>query len=160
MTTITGSDLNDNLRGTSGTDTLYGLDGNDTLNGGAGNDTYVFGRGGQSDVIVNNDGVSTNDRLEFESGIGADQLWFEQAGNNLRISIMGTSDRIDVQNWCLGGSSQIDAFQAGDGKVLTAGKVEQLRSAMAAFTPSPAFQPELNSSQHQALDLVLTASWQ
>jgi Ca2+-binding RTX toxin-like protein len=154
---VTGSSYNDDLRGDAG-DRISGSGGNDTLNGGAGNDTYVFGRGGQSDIIVNNDAVSTNDRLEFESGIGADQLWFERAGNNLRISIMGTTDRIDVQNWYLGGSNQIDAFQAGDGKVLTAGNVEQLRSAMAAFTPPPAFQSELNFSQHQALDSVLAAS--
>ena len=67
MVTINGTELNDNLIGTSGDDLIFGLDGNDTLTGGAGFDNLVGGNG--DDILTD----SANGGL-FQGGPGNDQL--------------------------------------------------------------------------------------
>jgi len=150
---------NDTLTGGTGNDTLTGGTGNDTLTGGAGNDTYFFRAGDGIDTIANNDGASTADQMVFDAGIRNDQVWFERAANDLRVTVIGTLNQITVQGWYNGDASQLDAFRVNDGKVLLAAQVEQLRSAMAAFTAPRASQAELTQQQHAALDPVITAAW-
>lgn len=63
MTTINGTDGNDELFGTAGDDLLNGLGGNDNLTGHAGNDTLQGGTG--DDVLV---GGAGNDTLQGDAG--------------------------------------------------------------------------------------------
>jgi hypothetical protein len=63
-------------------------------------------------------------------------------GNNLQISIMGTSDQIIVKDWYLTGSTgvdnQIERIKTADGFTMYNTDVEKLVQAMAAFAPPAA----------------------
>jgi len=107
---------NDSLNGGAGNDMLAGDAGNDTLVGGLGNDSYVFGIGLGQDTINNTDAANGNDTVFFDAGISADQLWLRQLGNDLEVSIMGTTNSINVQNWYTNTANQLDSLQLADGK--------------------------------------------
>jgi subtilisin-like proprotein convertase family protein len=156
---LIGNAAANDLFGGRGSDTLDGGAGNDYLDGGAGNDRYGFGRGGGQDIIVNRDTTSIDDRVLFGSNIRYDQLWFERTGNDLRVDILGTTDHVDVRSWYADSACRVDAFQTTDGKILRADSVEQLRSAMASFSPPPVGRTDLSAAEHATLDPVLAAAW-
>jgi Ca2+-binding RTX toxin-like protein len=179
---LSGADGNDSLSGQYGDDTLSGGTGNDTLEGGAGNDTYLFGRGSGQDVVYDFDPSSTSqivgytrsfvnrrpiyasvpeftDTARWDSAVRSDQLWFARSGSDLQVSIIGTADRVTLAGWYNGIYSQIDRFQAGDGKVMLRTQVDALVNAMAAFAPPAAGQTNLPSSYQTALAPTLAANW-
>ena len=132
----------------------------DTLFGTPGDDIFEFGRGAGADTIVSFDYTGSEDKVAFGFSIRADQLWFEREVADLRVSVIGGSDSLTIQNWYAGSTFQIESFTTYDGKTLHAAQVEQLRSAMAAFTAPAAGQYELSEQQHATLDSVIAASWQ
>jgi len=139
---------------------LDGGDGNDTLTGGAGNDTYLFSRGDGSDIWSDTDSSAGNqDIARFDAGINFDQLWLKRSGNNLEASVIGTSDKITVQNWYAGQANHVERFEAG-GRALVDSRVDLLVQAMAAFAPPAAGQSTLPDNYRQALAPVLAANWQ
>jgi Ca2+-binding RTX toxin-like protein len=166
--TIYGKDGNDSLFGESGSDKLYGgagldlLDGgtgNDYLGGGIGNDTYRFSRGGGQDSIVDIDATVGNvDVLQFQAGITHDQLWFSQSGNNLKISVIGTSDQVTIAGGAGGSNFRIEQLTAG-GKTLSDTQVSNLVQAMASMTPPAMGQTTLTDAQRAQLAPVLAANW-
>src|SRR5690606_1691877 len=90
--------------GDAGNDMLDGGAGNDRLYGGAGNDTYLFGLGDGADTIYNEDTADrsnpdSHDRLVFKSGVALEDVSYVRSGNNLVLSITGTSDSVTVSNW-------------------------------------------------------------
>ena len=151
----------DTLNGNAGDDTLDGGTGNDILNGGAGNDSYILGLGYGSDTIQESDATVGNaDVARFTSGIATDQLWFRQVGNNLEVSIIGTSDKFTIQNWYSAAANHVEQFRTADNKVLLDSQVENLVQAMAAFAPPSAGQTTLPQSYQDQLAPVLAANWQ
>jgi Ca2+-binding RTX toxin-like protein len=150
---------NDSLNGGLGNDVLAGGVGNDTLVGGLGNDSYVFGMGLGQDTINNTDTANGHDTVLFDAGISADQLWLRQLGNDLEVSIMGTTNSVKVQNWYSNTANQLDSLQLADGKTLLANEVQTLVEAMAAFAAPALGQTSLTTAQHTALDSVIVASW-
>lgn len=157
--TLQGGLGNDTLSGLAGNDTLSGGAGNDVLVGGKGNDTYRFARGDGQDTVVENDGTLFNsDLLKFSADIGSRQLWFRKLGNNLEVSVMGSTDKVIVQDWYRGSAYRVEKFSAGDGKSLTATKVDALVNAMAAFTP-PATATSLPANAPAALTKLVASSW-
>lgn len=165
----TGNTLNNVLTGNSGNNTLTGAAGNDTLDGGAGadilvggadNDTYKLGRGYGGDTIQENDATAGNsDVLQCLSGIAVDQLWFRKVSNNLEVSIIGTSDKATLTNWYLGSQYHVEQFKTSDGKTLLDSQVQNLVSAMAAFSPPAAGQTTLSAAYQTALNPVIAANW-
>lgn len=161
---------NDTLRGYGGADTLNGeegddfLDGgagNDTLAGGVGNDTYWLARGYGNDTIQENDATAGNtDVARFDTGIAVDQLWFRHVGNNLEVSIIGTTDKLTIQNWYSGSAYHIEQFRTDDDMVLLDTQVENLVQAMAAFSPPAAGQTTLPQNYQDVLNPVIAANWQ
>lgn len=133
---ITGSAGADFIKGNSGNDSLTGGGGNDTLEGGSGNDTYVFASGDGQDLIRNNDAVSTNDRLLFGGSISVNDVWFEQNGDNLVVSILGSTDEVVFENWYTDPARTVDRIETSDGSVLVESSIQQLVSAMDGFVPS------------------------
>lgn len=132
---ISGNTANNTLTGAAGNDTLDGGAGNDMLIGGAGADSYVFGRGWGLDTVQENDATAnTADRVLFGAGIAKADTGFVRNGNNLEVSIAGTTDKLVVQNWYLGTQYQVELFQYADGTSTTNAQVAGLLSAMAAFT--------------------------
>jgi len=159
---LKGNGAANSLIGAAGDDTLDGGAGADILNGGTGNDTYVLGRGYGTDTTVEKDATSGNlDMAQFLEGVAADQIWFRHVGNNLEASIIGTTDKLVIQDWYLGPDYRIEQFQTTDGaNSLLASQVEILVSAMASFAPPPSGQTTLPQSYQDALVGVIAASWQ
>ena len=179
--TLYGGEGNDVLKGGAGTDRLFGGGGMDTLIGGAGNDflsggvgadTYVFSRGSGQDVIrdgdatyfdSNYDGVlnaedEVNDVLEF-TDVNSNQLWFSRSGQDLVVSVIGTSDKVTIEQWYDRDAYHVEQFKAADGKVLLDGDVNRLVSAMSSFAPPASGQTSLSSSYQNKLEPVLAATW-
>lgn len=97
---ITGNQGANYLMGNAGNDTLSGEGGNDTLEGGTGNDVYRFARGWGADTIVNFESGSNGfDVIEFAAGILPSDIRATRTGNNLVLSLAGTTDRITITNY-------------------------------------------------------------
>lgn len=161
--TLNGDDGADALYGDSGNDTLAGGDGNDTLTGGTGDDTYAFARGDDADTIDNAGESASADVVEFGSTIDHDQLWFEQVGNDLKVSVIGTSDSVSIDEWFTGTSNRLD-FEAGDTYTLSDANVQSLVNAMSSFSPPAIGDEELSDtfSGQNLIDLntAIAAGWQ
>ncbi|WP_169151108.1 calcium-binding protein [Azoarcus sp. TTM-91] len=152
---------NDSLNGGNGNDTLDGGDGNDYLAGGTGNDTYLFARTGGQDILYDYDTTTGNtDVLAFGADIAADQLWFQRNGNNLDISIIGTTDKVTVSNWYVSNAYHVEQLKTADGLTLLDSQVNALVSAMAAFAPPSSGQTTLPQGYQDALSSVIAANWQ
>lgn len=157
---INGSSGDDHLIGASGNDTIHGGAGNDTLVGEEGADSYQYIRGDGDDLIQDLSTDGSQDVLQLMAGINHDQLWFEQAGDDLLISIIGENDQITVGNWYSSSNNKIEAIESSDGKMLDISGVEALVSAMASFSPPSALETDLSDPSYDALDNVLVSNWQ
>ncbi|MGE4237665.1 putative Ig domain-containing protein [Hydrogenophaga sp.] len=165
--TINGLGGNDVIVAGNGNDMLDGGSGDDTLVGGSGNDTILFGRGGGADLVTGGSEtwLSDQDIVQFGADVAREQLWFEQVGNDLRVSIIGTTDSITVPRWYPQGSQaqdehRIDEFRTMGGEALIKSQVDSLVSAMAAFSPPPMGQFTLDQQRADALGTQIAASWQ
>ncbi|MCW8914959.1 MAG: hypothetical protein OQK24_03790 [Magnetovibrio sp.] len=159
---------NDSLAGGTDAETLSGLAGNDQLNGGqgddvliggAGNDTYVIARGDGRDTVNNTGESASNDTLSFSTGVNHDQLWFTQSGQNLLVSVIGTTDQVTVSDWYTGSNNRVATISTNNGYDLTSAAVQNLVNAMSSMTPPPIGQLNLTTSEHTALDAVIAANW-
>ncbi|MBK9021009.1 MAG: putative Ig domain-containing protein [Sulfuritalea sp.] len=166
----TGNELNNlligngainTLTGNAGNDTLDGRGGADVLIGGTGNDAYLFGAGYDSDTVRENDASAGNvDEARFLAGIAADQIWLRHVDNHLEASIIGTTDKLTMENWYLGDQYHVEQFKTADGKLLLDSQVENLVQAMAAFAPPSAGQTTLPPAYQEVLTPVIAANWQ
>jgi Ca2+-binding RTX toxin-like protein len=170
-----GGDGDDLIDGGQGNDKLYGRDGNDTLLGGAGNDTlegdagndrlidasltsndiYVWGRDMGMDTVSDAGGT---DRLDIQAGVTADQLWLSRDGDDLTVSLIGTSDSLTVSDWFTGAGHQLESLRLSDGKALAADRVQALIDAMATMSPPVAGQTAIPPGQ-TALQQLVSSSW-
>ena len=158
---IDGGLGNDAITGSAGNDVIVGGVGTDRLTGGQGSDTYRLGRGDGADTIVENDATSgATDIAEFLAGIGREQIWLRHVGNNLEAGVIGTLDKLIVQNWYLGEQYRVEEFRTADGGLLLDAQVENLVQAMAAFAPPGAGQTTLPPAYQEALAPVIAANWQ
>ncbi|SER25795.1 Ca2+-binding protein, RTX toxin-related [Nitrosomonas sp. Nm51] len=157
---LVGNDAGNILTGEAGNDRLNGREGVDTLLGGPGNDVYVFGRGYGTDTVIENDSAAgNNDVVRFLPDVSTSQVWFQQAGNNLEVSIIGTGDKLVINNWYLGPAYQIERFRTSDGLKLQNDRVEDLVDAMSGFAIPDIGQTELSSDYAVILDPVITSLW-
>jgi Ca2+-binding RTX toxin-like protein len=176
--TLTGAAGNDTLTGLAGNDNLSGLAGNDSLNGGLGadtlsgglgndtlvgdkgNDTYLFGRGDGQDTIVDKDSTWFNSDALKISNAKSNQLWFTRSGNNLNIAIIGTTDKVTIQDWYTSSANRVEKITAlGDNKSLNLSKLNGLVSAMAGFTNQAMAGTDLPASTSNTLSKLITSSW-
>jgi len=144
------------LNGNGGSDTFIASTGTNTLIGGSSNDTYLFYRGNGRSTVVDSAGSNV---VSFASGIAKDQLWFAQSGNDLLVSVIGTSQSINVQGWYANSANQNETFETADGAVLANKQVANLVNAMAGITPPGAGQTTLTSDQATRLEPVIAANW-
>ena len=159
--TLYGYGGNDKLFGYSGNDTIYGGLGNDSLYGSVGNDTYHFQRGDGADTIYDLDAtVGNQDKLLLDGAIDASQVWLAKSGNDLVVSVIGTTDKVTINNWYVAGLYQVESIVAGgNGKTLSAANVQNLVNAMASFTPPAAGQTTLPANYQASLNNVIAANW-
>ena len=99
---LTGNTAANILEGGAGDDTLNGGGGNDVLIGGEGNDTYIFGKG-SGQVTINSYDISENrfDRILLEPSVLVSEVQLSRTGNDLVLTINGTSDILTIQNYAL-----------------------------------------------------------
>jgi len=155
--TLTGTG-NVNAAGNSLNNILTGNGGNNTLSGGTGNDTYVFGLGGSQDLITDVSGAA--DVLSILSGVSEEQLWFKQVGNHLEVSIIGTTDKVTLNNWYVGGTAnQLEQIRTATGDVLASSQVQNLVTAMSSFSPPSVGTTTLDSSTYASVLSVIAANW-
>ena len=101
-----------------------------------------------------------NDILLLGAGIGSEQVWLRQTGNDLEVSVIGTASSVKVKGWYgANEANKIDSVQLADGRTLLANEVQTLVDAMASFTPPALGQTSLTTAQQNALGAVITASW-
>lgn len=131
---------NEQLDGSLGDNLFVGGAGNDLLIGGAGNDRYVFSAGSGADTVRDDSG--DQDEIIFGEGIDAEDLWLQKSGNDLVISVLGTNDKVTVEDWYSSSNPKpIERIVAGNGEVLKSANVSALVSAMAAFQPASGSSP-------------------
>jgi hypothetical protein len=140
-----------NLRAQS----LFNTDG--SISSGTG--VYAFGLGHGQRTI---DAVAGTGTVEFTAGVGNRQLWFERAGDDLQVDLLGSNDRLTVADWFGGNASpSVESFGTADGSKLDT-QLTQLVTAMASFTTShPGFDATQASSMPADANLlaVVAASW-
>ncbi|SFK06880.1 calcium-binding protein, partial [Paraburkholderia megapolitana] len=126
------------LNGTSGDNVFDSHGGNDVETGAGGNDTYLL-QPGYSGITINN-GVSTSTvatgDLQLED-VNPDNVWLQQVGNNLQVSIMGSKTEATIDNWFSNTYSQLSEVTVAGGSsgALTLdSQVNQLIQAMATFS--------------------------
>lgn len=133
-------------------------------------DCRVYKSSGSSDADVFD--ITPGDRHQtlFNTGHGADgdivrfaveksDLWFSRSGNDLTVSVVGSSDAVSVADWYSDEANRVAAFQDALGGALSSGSVEALVSAMSAFAPPSSAQLSLTVEQHQLLDPIIAANW-
>ena len=160
--TIDGGAGDDRIAGNAGNDTINGGDGNDTLDGGAGDDTYVVERDGGADTIINTGEATSSDTISFGAGIEAEQLWFQQVGDDLKVSIIGTSDTTTIDDWYVGSDNQVSSFETSEGSSLLASQVANLVSTMNSFSPPAVGELNLDSTDadDQTVLAAIDFNWQ
>ena len=120
--------------GSSADDTLIAMD-HAVISGLNGDDDYSI-QTGVGDVTIVNEGSSLadHDRIVFEDGVSAEQLWFTRNGNDLLLEVLGTDDSVTVADWYGGDlSAKIDAITMQDGSELAGYEIEKIVSLMAAI---------------------------
>jgi Ca2+-binding RTX toxin-like protein len=152
----------DTLNGGAGNDLINGGPGNDIMGGGAGNDTYVFGRGYGGDTINDYDTTAGNsDKVKFGSGVNPLDLIFVNSGSNLNIQINNSSDLLTVQNQNSSSASQVEVFEASDGRQLLSSKVSLLIQEMAGFSASTGMSwTQLIQNKPTDVQTILSHYWQ
>jgi len=158
------------LQGLAGNDTLQGAGHDDIYSGGQGNDLlisasttssdqYQWGRGMGVDVL--RDAGGANEYLFIDGEVTRDQLWLQRVGQDLSLSVVGTSDRFTIEGWYDGTDHQIETLyllSAGRDR-LDASGVQRVVDAMAAFTPPPVGQTTLSPEVLAQLAPVLAQAW-
>ncbi|MBW8077854.1 MAG: hypothetical protein GJU76_07230, partial [Gallionella sp.] len=119
---LTGNAADNFLQGMNGNDTLIGGLGNDTLLGGAGNDRYVFRLNDGADVI--ND-IQGNNTLFVGSDLTASILDAKRMGNDVLISIIGTTDSVRLSDW-FAQAEGVNRIEFCDGSTLDRLGIERL----------------------------------
>jgi Ca2+-binding RTX toxin-like protein len=158
----TGNDLANILTGNRGNNVIKGGLGNDTLIGQAGSDTYQFAKGDGQDTLIDNDtSVGSTDVLQL-TNINQTNLWFKHVGNDLQISVMGTTDQITVKDWYVGGTSgadsHIERIKTADGFTMYDTDVEQFVQAMNTFAPPTASQTNWTNGQTSNGKVLMTVT--
>ena len=130
-TALTGNDYGSNIfQLGAGAESAYG---------GARNNVYqVTTSTGQAQINLSSATGSQNE-IDFLSGITDQNLWFEQAGNDLKIDLLGTNTSATIGNWFSGSSGALQEITAGGLKI--DGQISQLVQAMATYAANNGFDP-------------------
>jgi len=146
----------------NGTDTIVLGNGTDNIDLGYGSDTVVVSASAgdtsaTEQAVIKTTATGTSE-LDFTSAT-SEQLWFERSGDDLIISVIGTSTQIDVANWYDSSANQVQTIETADGKTLSNSQVEALVDAMASFSAPAAGSTALPESYQSQLEPVIAASY-
>jgi Ca2+-binding RTX toxin-like protein len=112
---LVGSIFHNVLDGKSGSDTLNGGKGADVLMGGTGNDVYVFEKDSGQDTVIETHAEDKGDTLLMRDLKEWEELAWRREGNDLIVSVVGTSDQITLKDHYLGEAQRVEFIQLGSG---------------------------------------------
>jgi len=152
--TLTGNDYGVNLFQLGG--------GEETANGGARSNVFQVTRGTDQATINLSPASGSKNEIDFLGDITVENLWLEQAGNDLKIDLLGTTTSITVNGWFSGSSSALQEITAGGLKLDS--QVAQLVQAMASYcADNPGFDPASAIAStlpnDNALQNAVAAAW-
>ncbi|OAF14276.1 hypothetical protein AYJ54_42725 [Bradyrhizobium centrolobii] len=151
---LTGNDYGSNIfQLAAGAESAYG--------GARANVYQVTTSTGQAQINLSPATGSKNE-IDFLSGITNQNLWFEQAGNDLKIDLLGTNTSTTIGNWFAGSSGALQEIVAGGLKIDS--QISQLVQAMAVYSANNTGFDPTNSSNHTlpsdtALKNAIGAAW-
>ncbi len=100
-----------------------------------GNDTYIFGRTSGQDTIHENDlagpNTSLSDQVLFTSDVLTSDILFARSGNNLVLTIAGTTDQLTITDQFVttkinsNSEDRIESFVFADKTVWTAADIDK-----------------------------------
>ena len=161
--TWTGSAANATLTGNDyGANVFQFGSGAESAYGGARSNVYqVTTSTGQAQINLSAATGSKNE-IDFLSGITDQNLWFEQAGNDLKIDLLGSNTSTTISNWFSGSEGSMQAITAGGLKIDS--QISQLVQAMATYSANNAGFDPTSASIHTlpndtALQGAVTAAW-
>jgi hypothetical protein len=161
--TWAGSATNATLSGNE-----YGLNifqmgtGAEMVYGGARNNVYqITTSTGQAQISLSSASGSKNE-VDFLSGITDQNLWFEQAGDDLKIDLLGTNTTTTIGNWFSASSGALQEITAGGLKIDS--QISQLVQAMSTYSVNNTGFDPTNSNIHTlptdaALQNSVAAAW-
>ncbi|MCC6922850.1 MAG: hypothetical protein IT525_07250 [Nitrosomonas sp.] len=91
--------------------------------------------------------------------MSASQIWFQHVGNNLEVSVIGTSDKLVINDWYSGTAYRIKRFRTTDGFTLFDSQIDDLVDAMAVFALPDIGQTELPVDYAAVLDPLIASLW-
>jgi len=136
---LLGGAGNDILRAEGGGDRLDGGTGTDILIGGLGSDTYLIDANSGADEIQEFDPDGADVDVVGYNNISRDALWFSRSGDDLVVSVVGTTVQTTIKSWFADTTEanrqayKIDFFLA-DQHVTKTINAEALVSLMAGYT--------------------------
>lgn len=110
-------------------------------------------------AILKNSAPRNTDTVRFLPGINAAQLWFQRAGDDLEVSIIGTMDKVVINGWYLGSANHIERFRTSDGLTLHDRQVDDLVNATAGYAPPGVGEFLLPPDYAAILDPIITSHW-
>ncbi len=162
---LAGGQRDDRFDCGAGDDVIAGDDGNDTYTANTGDDIYRFGYGEGNDLYKGSADAKIKgmDFFVMEDDIKKKALWFESIDNDLVVSLLGSQDSINCEDFIYESSPKryIRGFQA-DGEFLDYSDVDRLVSAMAAFDRNDG-QPTYGVTAFalpESLQLAVNSPWQ
>jgi Ca2+-binding RTX toxin-like protein len=162
---LLGNGASNQLVGLAGNDTLDGGAGDDLLSGGAGNDLYRIRAGSGRDTIRQARGATPVsgefDTLDLYGGAPS-LIWFNQSGNDLVVTVEGTTNVTTIEGWFAAAGNQVDrircaASDSSQGYAIGADQVNALVSVMAGFSPSDLQSAISNPSS--VLGVTVRSAW-
>jgi len=141
----------DYIYGEEGDDILHGQAGN-WLVGGKGNDTYDISQSGGDNVIeifrgqghdvINAHTAGNFSRVQFDQNISANELFFQQINNDLKILVLGENQSVTITDFFLPSAPRINIHSYGQWYALdAAGNHEVSVAQMIAVDSSLGEQP-------------------
>lgn len=120
---LVGGAGDDSLLGGDGNDSLRGDAGNDKLDGGLGADVYHFEVGFGDDEIVVGAEIGVVDILQFGDGIAKEGLRLLRVGDDLVVSVSGSSDRVTLRGYYA--APERHQFRFSDGSLWNAADIQE-----------------------------------
>ena len=71
-----------------------------------------LGRWNWTDVLSQAGADTSGGLLDFGSAIASDQLWFTQGGDDLTVSVIGTSDSVTIDDFFVAGNREVTQLTA------------------------------------------------
>jgi hypothetical protein len=123
-------------------------------------DQFNLGAGQQTLSACANPSASTE--VDFDSGVTSNDLWLQRDGNDLSISVLGTTDRLTIAGWYATNAPEPTELKLSNGTDIDGSGIAQLVQAMATFSgETSGFDPTQSGQlpNDPTLQSIVAANW-